>query len=81
MRLPTITWEHGNGVNKDKKKAFELYMKAAELGSSMAASNVGKCYENGTGVKRNKQEALKWYRKAAEQGNEFAKNKVKELNK
>lgn len=34
----------GDGVKKDKKKAFEYYMKAAQLGSDEGAAEVGACY-------------------------------------
>lgn len=40
----------GDGVKKDKKKAFEYYMKAAQLGSDEGAAEVGACYLNGDGI-------------------------------
>ena len=50
----------GDGVKKDKKKAFEYYMKAAQLGSDEGAAEVGACYLNGDGIEQNDSQAFVW---------------------
>lgn len=63
-------YRDGLGVKIDKKKAFELCSKAAELGDIDALNDMGIWYENGYDtIKKNYAEALKWYLKAAEAGN------------
>ncbi|KAF0486653.1 SEL1 protein [Gigaspora margarita] len=53
-------YRHGIGVEKDEKKAFEYYMKAAELGNSDAMQNVSNCYYYGNGVERNYQKSFEY---------------------
>ena len=50
----------GDGVEKDKKKAFYYYMKAAELGSDEGMVEIGLCYLNGDGVKQDGTQAFAW---------------------
>lgn len=58
----------GDGVEVDKGKAFELFMKSASSGDPCAQFILGKCYEEGYGMEVKEQTAFKWYKKAAEQG-------------
>lgn len=58
----------GEGVPKNKNKAFEWYMKAAEQGMPEAQLYVGSCLYWGRGIAENKWKAFEWYMKAAEQG-------------
>ena len=58
----------GDGVEVDKGKAFELFMKSASSGDPCAQFILGKCYEEGYGTEVKEQTAFKWYKKAAEQG-------------
>ncbi len=58
----------GTGINK--KKAFELYQKAANLEHSMAQYNLAYMYENGDGIMKDIDKALYWYNKSAKQGNQ-----------
>ena len=58
----------GDGVEVDKGKAFELFMKSASSGDPCAQFILGKCYEEGYGTEVKQQTAFKWYKKAAEQG-------------
>lgn len=60
--------EDGNGVEKDEKRAFQLYCEASEKDNANGLYHVGRCYEDGIGVKANKGKALKYYKEAAEQG-------------
>ncbi|KAG0259083.1 hypothetical protein DFQ27_004243 [Actinomortierella ambigua] len=58
-------YESGDGgVEKDEKKAFTWYLRAAELGHSKAMLLVGDMYSTGRGTGYNNVEAAKWYRKA-----------------
>lgn len=60
----------GETVERDLKKAFELYMKAAEKEQIDAVRNIGHMYENGEGTPVNLAEAERWYRRAADMGDE-----------
>ena len=64
-----MCYKNGYGVEKNLRKATNLYRKAAEQGDATAQYNLGLCYANGDGVEKNLPEAAKWWRKAAEQGN------------
>jgi TPR repeat protein len=56
------------GVKKNKRKAFELYKKAAMSGLRDAQWNLALLFEKGIGCKQDIKEALKWYKKAAQKG-------------
>ncbi len=58
-----------NGVEKNYKKAFELFTEAAEKGQSDAMVQLGFMYDGGMYVKENKKSAVYWFQKAAEAGN------------
>lgn len=62
-------------------KAFECYMKAAEMGYATAYYNVANAYLNGEGVERDFDKAFEWFRKAAESGDTYAKLKLAECYK
>ncbi|RIB22156.1 hypothetical protein C2G38_2174668 [Gigaspora rosea] len=59
-------YRHGIGVEKDEKKAFEHYMKAAELGSSAAMQHVSLCYYYGIGVGINYQKSFEYCKRSAD---------------
>lgn len=46
-------------------KAFDFFLKSAELGDSLSQWEVGKCFENGIGVQKNSEKAFEYYRQAA----------------
>jgi TPR repeat protein len=54
--------------NKHKDEAALYYRKAADLGSILAANNLGALLEHGDGVPENDTEAVKLYRQAAAGG-------------
>ena len=54
---------------RDYKKAFDLYLEAAEQGYAPAQCNLGYMYQLGEGVFKDKAKAVEWYTKSAEQGN------------
>ena len=70
------------GVETNEARAIELYTKAAEMGSGLAAHALGRIYELGPcGVAVNKMEALKWYRVAVERGDTIAQRRVDRLKR
>jgi TPR repeat protein len=56
------------GVAIDHSKARELYLRAADRGSTRAMLNLGKLYSTGQGVKRSESDAFYWCNRAAENG-------------
>ena len=58
------------------KKAFELFLKAAENGDSFAQNNLGYFWDEGIYVKKNVQKALFWYKKAVKQGDGSAATNI-----
>lgn len=67
-----LAYEIGKGVEvKNKKKALEWYLKAAELGHTQAQANAGRLlmFDNGS-------ESEKWYTKAAEKGHLQSQNNL-----
>lgn len=65
----------------NEEKAFECYMKAAEMGYTEAYYNVANAYLNGEGVERDFDKAFEWFRKAADSGYTYAKLKLAECYK
>ena len=72
-------YEDGRGVEKDDKKAVELYFKSAEQGNSFGQYYLGLMYQYGRGVEKDLKKAIEWYSKSAEQGNSFAQYPLKRL--
>src|SRR5436309_302090 len=72
MNYLATYYENGVGTEKDLKKAFYWYQKAAENGNEGAMHNLAVCYSNGKGTEKNLEKAFGWYQKAAENGNEYA---------
>ena len=64
----------GFGVEENKEKAFELFKKAADLGSAQGALDAGKALYLGEGTKKNIKEALVYFEKSAEKGVDEAKD-------
>ncbi|GES93951.1 kinase-like domain-containing protein [Rhizophagus clarus] len=62
-------FENRIGIDIDKKKAFELYQKAADLGNSNGINSLGYCYDEGIGTDIDKKKAFELYQKAADLGN------------
>ncbi|RHZ43236.1 hypothetical protein Glove_818134g2 [Diversispora epigaea] len=62
-------YRNGIGVEKDLKKGFQIYSKAAGEGSHIALCCTAFCYSNGFGVEKNKEKAFELYLKSAEKGN------------
>ena len=56
------------GLQRDMRRAAELWKEAAELGSIEAAYNLGVAYRRGDGVEKDKAKGAEYYKKAAMQG-------------
>ena len=66
----------GYGLPKDREKAMELFIRAAELGSAQAHNNIAFLYENGQGVEEDMIKAQYHYKLAAIGGHEEARDKL-----
>ena len=75
----SVRLQNGKGVEKDLKKAVELFYNSAIQGYANAQSNLGECYYNGEGVEQDHAEAFKWMKKAAEQGDADAQSVVGDM--
>ncbi|GBC21976.2 kinase-like domain-containing protein [Rhizophagus irregularis DAOM 181602=DAOM 197198] len=72
---------NGIGISIDRKKAVELYQKAANLGNKIRQYNLAIMYENGDGIEKNIDKAIYWYKQSVKQGHQDAQNKLKMLKK
>ncbi|EJK76763.1 hypothetical protein THAOC_01457 [Thalassiosira oceanica] len=61
------------GLQKDLRKAVELFTEAAELGSIEALYCLGLAYYNGFGVQENRVKAYELFTKAAMQGHDVSR--------
>ncbi|RHZ81008.1 hypothetical protein Glove_130g199 [Diversispora epigaea] len=66
----------GLGVEKDVKKAFQIYCKLVDEGSFFITSDVANCYLNGYYVEKNEEKAFELYLKSAEKGLPVAQSMV-----
>ncbi len=62
-------YRYGVGTEKNEKKAFSYYEKAAALGDADGIVKVGRAWLNGIGVLTDYQKSLHYFEKAAEQDN------------
>ena len=62
-----------DGFPQDYDKAFELFVRAGELGHAKAYCDVGCAYDSGEGVERDEKKANNYYKLAAIGGNEVAR--------
>ncbi|MCR5010862.1 MAG: sel1 repeat family protein [Lachnospiraceae bacterium] len=62
------SYYNGDGEKKDLKKAFELFLKSAELGNPLAMDDVGLCYLQGEGTEADPDKGFFWIEKAAKLG-------------
>ncbi|KAL7551908.1 hypothetical protein ACHAWF_015116 [Thalassiosira exigua] len=61
------------GLQKDEEKAFDLYLRAADLGSPRALTNVGVAYNSGKIVGKNESKERYYLEKAAKLGEVHAR--------
>ncbi|MCQ2085632.1 MAG: sel1 repeat family protein [archaeon] len=71
FNLATLYYS-GDGIDKDLKKAFELYHQLAHAGDADAMYQVGKMYIGGEGVEADAEAGFKHIGMAAQAGNEEA---------
>jgi len=69
-------FSEGIGLDRDDRKAFELFSRQAELGFANAQYNLGKAFRDGAGVERNLGESARWFLAAAKQGNAKAQERI-----
>ena len=60
---------NGNVVDKNEKKAFELFEKAANQNSDIGMLKLAECYKKGVGVIQDNAKAFSLYEKSANMGN------------
>ncbi len=65
-RLADLYYEGAEGVEPDREKAFQLYLRSAEQGSSAGQFRVGEYYFHGILGEEDKEKAFSWYLKAAD---------------
>ncbi len=72
-------YDEGLGIDKDEKKALELYQKADALGSQEATAVLGKRVLNDSSIENNQEVALEYLKKSAYNGNTDALYQLGEL--
>ena len=65
--LGSICYE-GYGVEKDYKKALELFTISCDDGNAASCNNIGVIYGKGQGVKENKAKGVEYYKKSCDAG-------------
>lgn len=65
----------------NEEKAFQCYVKAAEMGYTDAYYNVANAYLDGDGVEKDYDKAFEWFQKAVGSGDTYAKLKLAECYK
>jgi TPR repeat protein len=64
-----MLYQAGNGVPKDEKMAFTMFMSAARKGNGHACYNAGFCLEHGVGAPKDLVTALNLYQDGVKHGN------------
>ncbi len=59
-----LLYMEGDGVEKDQRKAFEMFQTEADAGSSWAKYNVAMCYKNGTVVQKDIDKAVQLFKQS-----------------
>lgn len=66
----------GDEAERDYKKAFKWYTKAAKQNHPKAQCRLGDLYYYGDGVKQDYKKAFKWFKKAADDNFELGKHSI-----
>ena len=69
-------WRGELGLQKDMRKAVELWIEATELGSIEALFNLGNAHYHGDGVQEDKAMGIQFWEKAAMQGHALARHNL-----
>lgn len=67
-----FAYYNGNGVQKDLRRAVEVFEKSAKNGDASAQGMLGLMYLDGEGVRANKVTGAQWLERSARQGNTVA---------
>lgn len=67
-----MMYEHGQGVEKDMKKAAKWFLKSAKQGIQQSQYRLAELYATGQGVPRDYERAYAWYAVAAKLGQKQA---------
>ena len=70
----------GQGVPRNRVRAFELMLEAARSGDMIAQYNVGVLYQRGAGTARDVAKARRWLQRAADKGVEDARERLRSLS-
>tara|TARA_R110002111_G_scaffold144274_2_gene210429 strand:- start:122 stop:535 length:414 start_codon:yes stop_codon:yes gene_type:complete len=73
-------YDKGQYVEKDLKKAFELYSQSASMGNSTAINNLGYMYQHGEYVKKDLKKVFELCSQSASMGNSTAINHLDDFN-
>jgi hypothetical protein len=68
-----------NGIPKDEPKAFELFLRAADLGSLRACTNTALAYLDGIGTEQDEAKAKIYFEKGAKLGQVKSKHQLGQL--
>ena len=79
MNVLGVLYLQGDGVEKDAKKAFEWFSRAAKAEDITGMENVAYCYRHGEGVQQNTNRALEWYNNAIDAGSTWAMCQLAEM--
>jgi TPR repeat protein len=63
-----LCYERGEGVKKNRRRAFKNYLRGALNGDSECVYEVGRCYYFGIGIAKDKPIGRLYYRKASQLG-------------
>jgi hypothetical protein len=77
LRMEARSYEHGEGVPKDSRRAVSLYCDGARYGDAEAQFSLGWMYANGRGVERNDELAAAFFQLAARQGHEQSRKMLR----
>lgn len=64
------------GLPKDQQQAFNLCLRAAELGNSNACFNVANLYKDGVGVSTDFVKSMKYFKESAKKENIYARHQL-----
>lgn len=71
-------YAEGVGVEKDPRRAAELFLSASIKGFAKAQYNLGKVYRDGNGMKQDEALSMFWFNEAAERGHPQAQDRLAE---
>lgn len=81
LRMEARSYEHGEGVPKDPRRAASLYCDGARYGDVESQFSLGWMYANGRGVERNDELASTFFQLAARQGHEQSRRMLRFVGK